>query len=282
MIISEIFGYDVDDISDTAKAARQSKHCPFRNTPCTKSSKIDPIGVCSLSDGKTAAALCPVRFLEKDKIFIDAAEIAFGEHASFGVFPEVRILKLEAGSEDERDRKIGKVDFILGKIENGKIIDFAAVEVQAVYFSGGEIRSPMHYFLENERLDLKNSDRRPDFRSSAQKRLVPQLQLKVPVFRRWGKKFFVVVDTQFFNALPSFSHTTHSNSEITWLCYPIAKSQSGYAMQDVKVIYSEWDEVQNSLREGKPPEPIEIVEELQAKLDGPVSRRPKVLTVGQK
>lgn len=279
MIISEVFGYDVDNLSDAARSARTNKHCPFRNTPCTKSSKTDPIGICSLSDGSHAAALCPVRFLEDDRIFIDAAKLAFGEGSSFGIFPEVRILKIEAEVEGERDRKIGKVDFILGKIEENKVVDFAAVEVQAVYFSGGEIRTPMNYFLQNESLDLSNSDRRPDFRSSAQKRLVPQLQLKVPVFRRWGKKFFVVVDTQFFNALPAFSHTTYSNSEITWLSYPIKKVGNTYTMQEANVIYSEWDEVQNSLREGKPPEPSEIVHELQSKLDGPASKRPKVLVV---
>jgi hypothetical protein len=220
-----------------------------------------------------------VRFLETDRIFNDAARLAFGEHAYFGVFPEVRILKIKAKVEDEKDKKIGKVDFILGKIENDKIVDFAAVEIQAVYFSGSEIRTPMNYFLQNDLLDAINSNRRPDFRSSAQKRLVPQLQLKVPIFRRWGKKFFVVVDTQFFGALPIFSQTTFSNSEITWLSYPISKVGEKYSMGEANVIYSEWDEVQNSLREGKPPEPSEIVEELQAKLDGPASKRPKILNV---
>lgn len=279
MRISEVFGYDVENVSAAARSSRKNRLCPFRNSPCTKSSKSEPIGICSLSDGVHAAALCPVRFLEKDIIFNDVAKLAFGEGASFGVFPEVRILKIESGKSGDRDQKIGKVDFILAKIELGRVVDFAAVEVQAVYFSGGEIRTPMNYFLENEKLDIGNSDRRADFRSSAQKRLVPQLQLKVPVFRRWGKKFFVVVDTQFFNALPVFLHTTYSNSEITWLSYPIAKEGDVYTMKEANVIYSEWDEVQNSLREGKPPEPSEIVYELQSRLEGPLRRRPKVLVV---
>lgn len=123
-------------------------------------------------------------------------------------------------------------------------------------------------------LDTK---RRPDFRSCAQKRLIPQLQLKIPVFRRWGKKFFVVVDSNFFGSLPSFPETTPSNSELTWLAYPIANVGGNFLLTDPTVIYSEWDEVQNSLREGKPPEPSEIVRELQAKLDGPKRKRPMVL-----
>ena len=167
-------------------------------------------------------------------------------------------------------------------IEADSVVDFAAVEVQAAYFSGGKIPPAMNYFLENEKLDERNSDRRPDFRSCAQKRLAPQLRIKVPVFRRWGKKFFVVVDAQFFDALPRFATTSPSNSEITWLSYPIRKVGNAYAMQEASVVYSEWDEVDNSLRgEGTPPEPSEIVDELQTKLNGPTSRRPKVLTVTQ-
>tara|TARA_R110000787_G_scaffold16622_44_gene51471 strand:- start:20704 stop:21543 length:840 start_codon:yes stop_codon:yes gene_type:complete len=277
MLISEVFGYGVEDQSEAAWNSRNAKLCPFRSSPCTKSRKTDPIGICSLSDGVEAASLCPVRFLENNKCFHDAASLAFGDGVSFGIFPEIRILKIESGEDGQRERKIGKVDYLLGKIEAGKITDFAAVEVQAVYFSGVEIRTPMYHYLEHRQLDLANSERRPDFRSSAQKRLVPQLQLKVPVFRRWGKKFFVVVDTQFFRAIPDFKTTTQSNSELTWLCYPFAKDGDGYAMKEPNIVFSEWDEIQNSLREGSPPEPSEIVEELQLKLDGPANKRPRIL-----
>ena len=136
-----------------------------------------------------------------------------------------------------------------------------------------EIRTPLKHYMENRQLDIANSSRRPDFRSSAQKRLVPQLQLKVPVFRRWGKRFFVVVDSQFFSALPDFGATTSANSEVTWLTYPIAKHGNNYQLGEVDVVYSEWDEVRNALREGTPPDPGEIVAELQTKLD---SRRIQV------
>lgn len=267
MRIAEVFGYGVDDRTQQAWNSRHAKRCPFRGDDCTKSSKKDPLGVCSLSDGAEAASLCPVRFLERDVVFTDAACLAFGEHVRFGVFPEIHILRINAATASRRPRKIGKVDYLLGQIENGTVVDFAAVEVQAVYFSGNEIRSSLRYFMQEQELDPTNSDRRPDFRSSAQKRLMPQLQLKVPVFRRWGKKVFVVVDTQFFRQLPRFSTTTRSNSEVTWLSYPIRKTGTNYALGDVNVVYSEWDEVRNALREGIPPEPDEVVAELQARLD---------------
>lgn len=277
MIISEIFGHGVQIQSEQARADRDAKHCPFRNSPCTKSSIKDPIGICSLSTGEEAAALCPVRFLEDDRIFTDAAKLTFGASVQFGVFPEVRILKLPGAGKSGADRKIGKVDFLLGKIEDQNVVDFCAVEVQAVYFSGTTIRPPLEYFLEHHELDLANSERRPDFRSSAQKRLVPQLQLKVPVFRRWGKKFFVVVDTQFFGALPQFGKTTAANSALTWLNYPIRKTEAGsYKLEAPDVVYSEWDEVRNALREGEPPDPSEIVDELEKKLRDK-HKQPKIL-----
>ncbi len=267
MKIAEVFGFSVTDQSDAAWAARGARFCRFRNTPCTKASIIDPLGICSLSDGSNATSLCPVRFLDRQRIFGDAARIAFGAGSTFAAFPEIRILKLP-GLVDGPLKKIGKVDFLLGKVVDGQVVDFAAVEVQAVYFSGGALKPAFKKFLATRSAENLNDDRRPDFRSSAQKRLVPQLQLKVPVFRRWGKKFFVVVDAAFFGSLPTFERTTAPNSEITWLAYPFAYGATGYELGEPDIVHSSWDDVQTSLREGRPPEPIEILEELQAKLQG--------------
>jgi hypothetical protein len=163
MLISEIFGKSVADVSAEAKAVRADKHCPYRDTPCTKSSKLDPLGVCTLSDGKEAAAICPVRFLEGHSIFANAARIAFGKSARFAVFPEIKILKT-APTDTKKSEKIGKVDFLLGQVKGERISDFAALEVQAAYFSGKSIRPAFQHFLSEGFLDERISDRRPDFR----------------------------------------------------------------------------------------------------------------------
>ena len=275
MRIPEVFGFGIENHSKEVWDSRNAKTCPFRGNQCTKVSKTDPLGICSFSDGQSAAIVCPVRFLEKNRIFRDAGRLAFGDGAKIAAFPEVRILKIE-GEDGERDRKIGKVDFLLGQVVDGEVIDFAALEVQAVYISGTSVRPSFDEFLGTQ--GPSNSyvpvDRRPDFRSSAQKRLVPQLQLKVPVFRRWGKKFFVVVDSQFFSALPSFPRTSRSNSELTWLSYPVEKTGLDYIMNDPDIVFSHWDDVANALREGEPPEPEEILAELQQKLS---SKRPPTI-----
>lgn len=265
MNISEIFGHGVGDQSDAAWVDRTGKRCRFRGSPCTKSSITDPIGICSVSDGQYAASLCPVRFLEGGRIFRDAARLAFGEAAMFSVFPEIRILQVPDPKKPGIMKKIGKVDFVLGKIDGGAVTDFCAVEVQAAYFSGTETRSALRHFMEHRHFGTLDIFRRPDFRSSAQKRLIPQLQLKVPVFRRWGKKFFVVVDTQFFRSLPEFRPTTPANSELTWLVYPLSRQGETYRMDDVRPTYTEWADVETSLREGRAPDPNEILAELQLK-----------------
>jgi Restriction endonuclease NotI len=277
MKVAEVFGFAIEDQSTEAWASRDAKRCPFRETRCTKSSKTDPLGICSLSNGASAATLCPVRFLEGGRIFSDAARIAFGEDATFAVFPEIRILEIPHATDAERKTKIGKVDFLIGRIEAGRVADFAAIEIQAAYFSGASLRPFLDNFLKTHSSEGFETKRRPDFRSCAQKRLMPQLQLKIPVFRRWGKKFFVVIDSQFFGSLPAFSRTSSSNSELTWLSYPISANGVGYSLGAPEVVFSEWDEVQNSLREGRPPEPDDIIRELQAKLDGPIARRPVVV-----
>ncbi len=265
MNIAEIFGHGVDDHSEAAWADRNAKRCRFKDGPCSKSSKSDPIGICSVSDGQDAASLCPVRFLDDGRIFRDAALIAFGEAANFAIFPEIRILQVPDPTKTGGLKKIGKVDFVLGKIVEGVVTDFCAVEVQAAYFSGTETRSALKHFMANKDFGNLDTFRRPDFRSSAQKRLIPQLQLKVPVFRRWGKKFFVVVDSQFFRSLPVFRTTTPANSELTWLVYHLARHGEVYQMQDVQPTYTEWADVETSLREGRAPDPSEIISELQLK-----------------
>lgn len=265
MNISEVFGHGIGDHTEAAWTDRNERRCRFRDGPCNKSSKTDPIGICSVSDGEAAASLCPVRFLEGGRIFRDAARLAFGPSSSFAIFPEIRILQVPDPKKSGKLKKIGKVDFVLGRIENGSVTDFCAVEVQAAYFSGTETRSALKHFIANQSFGILDTFRRPDFRSSAQKRLIPQLQLKVPVFRRWGKKFFVVVDSQFFRSLPEFRTTTPANSELTWLVYPLARLGEVYQMQDVRPAFTEWADVETSLREGRAPDPSEIIGELQLK-----------------
>jgi hypothetical protein len=192
-------------------------------------------------------------------MFHDAARIAFGKGAICVAVPEVRVLEVV---RDTKHKKIGKVDFLLTHIYEGKAIDFAALEVQAVYISGKTIRPAFDQYVRTGILSDAGK-RRPDFRSSAQKRLMPQLALKVPIFRRWGKRFFVATDSTFFSELPPMSPQSTGNSEVTWLSYDFERQfGGGYRMQSPNVVHTLWDDVETALREGKAPEKSELLAHL--------------------
>lgn len=230
--------------------------------------KTDPLGVCSLTDGERLVVVCPARFLEDGRVFQDVGRIAFGAGKRLLAVPEVHILKVTKTRPDgtKRDRRIGKVDHLVAKLDEGeKPVDFAALEVQAVYISGHSMRGAFTHFLKNHALP-PDSERRPDWRSSAQKRLVPQLLLKIPVFRRWGKKVFVAVDSRFFDELPRMNTTDSlANSEVTWLAYPFARAGCRFTIGDPAVTHTIWDEVMTALREGVAPSPAEILAEIVRK-----------------
>src|SRR5437016_5519782 len=255
--ISEVFGHDVHDHSADGKRDRQRMWCPFRDSKCTKGGKQRPLGICSFGDAKAATSVCPVRFLERGRIFVDAGRIAFGERKKIVVVPEMRLLRVP-----DTGKRIGKIDFLIGVLDrNRQPSDFAALEVQAVYISGLSVRPYFDQFLRTGVLP-DGGKRRPDYRSSAQKRLMPQLSLKVPVFRRWGKRFFVVVDEAFFTTLPKIRRVTgKENSEITWLVYELNRNASGvgYSLNDPDVIFTLWDDVLTALREGEAPQQSDVL-----------------------
>jgi Restriction endonuclease NotI len=262
--ISEVFGHDVNDHSAKGKRDRQRMWCPFRESKCTKGGKQHPLGICSFGDERSATSVCPVRFQERNRIFVDAGKIAFGEGKKIVVVPEMRLLRIP-----DTDKRIGKIDFLIALLDSsGRPSDFAALEVQAVYISGKTVRPAFNEFLRTETLP-PSGKARPDYRSSAQKRLMPQLSLKVPVFRRWGKRFFVVVDDPFFTALPRIRRVEgKENSEITWLVYRLDRNEAGigYSMSAPDVVFTLWDDVLTALREGEAPQQSEVLAEIEARI----------------
>ena len=60
---------------------------------------------------------------------------------------------------------------------------------------------------------------------------MPQLQIKVPSLRRWGKKMAVVVDEDFFAALGTMDNVSDiSNSDIAWFVVKYKETESGFAL----------------------------------------------------
>lgn len=136
------------------------------------------------------------------------AEAELEDEADEEAEPEVK------AAEKERDA-VGRIDTVL--VHPDKPSEWLALELQAVYFSGAGMPSHLKQYETATGLVFPDKNRRPDFRSSGPKRLMPQLQTKVPTLRRWGRKMAVVVDLPFFKSLGPIISVPHlSNSDIAW------------------------------------------------------------------
>lgn len=215
------------------------------------------------------AATCPMRFVENGTAFTSVAEAVLGTSA-FEYVKEVGFLQRVLNPDQQPENVVGPIDAegvsrelenaenddqgelaSVGDVENVGRIDtilvdsanhqnWCAVELQAVYFSGGEM-GPDFTAIKAQVAPLAGSNepvqilapakrRRPDFRSSGPKRLLPQLQIKVPTLRRWGKKMAVIVDAGFFNSLGPMEHVDHvSNADIVWCVVTYDETPDGQA-----------------------------------------------------
>jgi hypothetical protein len=127
------------------------------------------------------------------------------------------------------DREVGKIDNIL-LVPNSNPLSWCALEIQSVYFSGKAMRNEFELLRDYTANDLPfpAMSHRPDNRSSGPKRLMPQLQTKVPSLRRWGKKMAVVVDRGFFAAMGKMRTVGHiSNSDVAWFVVRYDETNDG-------------------------------------------------------
>jgi hypothetical protein len=96
----------------------------------------------------------------------------------------------EIRAEGEADQAaVGKIDEVLVNAEGGTL-RWCALEFQAVYFSGDSMENDFEVMREwtGPGVPFPPVQRRPDFRSSGPKRLMPQLQTKVPTISRGGAR----------------------------------------------------------------------------------------------
>jgi hypothetical protein len=208
---------------------------PGGKTVCTKAG-----GVCSLreytriDDGKSVGVslagnlrvTCPYRFAENGTVFEWIGREVLGTSAPL-VVRELEFL--EAAQEGSADAKeVGQIDNVL--IHPTRFpLHWCALEIQAVYFSGRSMAEELRRLkTDTSRIPFPSEVRRPDYRSSGPKRLMPQLQIKVPSLRRWGRKMAVVIDEEFFGALGKMDDVSDiSNCDIAWFVVRFEEAADG-------------------------------------------------------
>jgi len=174
--------------------------------------------------------VCPKRFDEDGLLHRWVGQTLLGCDSPV-VVREVGFLTGVASDDDaaagERADEVSRIDEVL-VVPGEEPLKWCALEVQAVYFQGSAMAPDFRALAQRSRegLPFPVGIRRPDYRSSGPKRLMPQLQIKVPSLRRWGKKMAVAVDVDFIAALaPMRGVEDVSNCDIAW--FVLAYDESG-------------------------------------------------------
>ncbi len=219
------------------KAQRPATRCPFqKGADCNKVG-----GVCSLrlyqksleiglvtpasgEDGQLRT-VCPARFEEDQMIYRWVGETILGT-SDPTVVGEIGFLESPLSP---KAKAVGRIDRILAVPKSSPLL-WCAVEVQAVYFQGLAITNDFEVIRNHtaDSLPFPHVLRRPDYRSSGPKRLMPQLQIKVPTLSRWGKKMAVVVDRAFFLAMGKMRTVPHiTNCDVAWFVVRYSEREAG-------------------------------------------------------
>ena len=258
----------MNSLTPEAIRARKSKLCPFNNkvANCTKDKAKNPLGVCSVFHRDHIVSTCPVRFREDWLIATDAADFFFPPDAKWTTLTEIRL-------QDAEGESAGNIDVVLVAYDDaGKIYDFGALEVQAVYISGN-VRNPFEFYMtnpaKNAAMDWTKEENypNPDFLSSSRKRLAPQLIYKGGILNTWKKKTAVALDRHFFATLPKLKEVPKDKAEMAWLVYDLTKCKDSYKLTKDKIVYTKFDTALASITRSKAGKLQDFMGKLQVKLD---------------
>lgn len=264
---AELFGRAVatlqpGELRTLASTPNREVTCPFKpnRLPCNK-----PGGVCSLglfernTDGGVSAigapvTTCPNRFLEQSVVTQWIGGTLLGTTTPQAV-AELPFLMSAEGNGVPTEDEVGRIDNVLVNRDDGQL-KWCAVEAQAVYFSGGRMESDFAVMRtwNGPGMLFPAGRRRPDFRSSGPKRLMPQLQIKVPTLRRWGKKMAVVVDRAFWSSLRGVRPVGHlSNADIVWFVADYHQPEAGaYSLHPGEAVFTSLENAVEGLTGGVP------------------------------
>lgn len=284
--LAEVFGHLTTDQTERANRYRSRRLCPFNNKVpnCTKDKAKAPLGVCTIYQENLSVITCPIRFRENWIITDDAASFFFRKDANWSSLTEVRL-------NDAQGKSAGNIDVVLVAYDDkGKIYDFGALEVQAVYISGN-IREPFEYFMKDPKgrasMDWTKEPNypRPDYLSSSRKRLAPQLLFKGGILHSWQKKIAVALNKSFFATLPKLKKVSKSKADIAWLIYDLEltkgkDNEAGrYSLKKVDEVFTEFEPALLSITTASPGNVDAFIRLLQEKLDEQIETPPTNKTI---
>ncbi len=290
--------------SDYSKVrAPSSQECLPRSTGAKRVSCNKKGGVCLMrlyaKDPQTGlvtaqptfCTMCPERFLEGRMIFEWVGKTILGcsqplvtNQVGFlvrGSWEEeapadVHLKGAESsGGPVDKHEDVGQIDSILVDPDTS-LLRWCALEIQSVYFSGEAMSKEYATIrrMADNRIPFPQKSRRPDYRSSGPKRLMPQLQIKVPTLRRWGKKMAVVIDKGFFDSLGTMREVPDiSNCDIVWFIVDYREHDGKIELVQHGIRRTTLESAVEGLTAGVPVSLPTFEDRLRSKLAGPKKRR---------
>ena len=205
----ELYGRRTTEISADWAEILQAQECPFLGRRCVKSRKSQPqktIGACTVAHGRgdaqTPAIICPHRLLEGRKIFMDGAHLLTLHEPGndLHVVPEFSVPG-------------GSVDYFLVSARNGKVRDFAGIELQTLDTTGSTWPARQHFIQQTKACPASKKIARGtafgiNWKMTA-KTILVQIHHKVHTFEAVGKHLVVVVQDcllRYFEKEFNFGH----------------------------------------------------------------------------
>lgn len=262
---------------------RETMPCPVLDY-CRKSGGICSVrqyqeesesGAVSVVSGPEGVlrTVCPHRFYEADAIYQWVGHTILGDS-----YPTVlkEIHFLERPGFEGKGEHVGRIDRVLVSAKSDGPLNWCALEVQSVYQSRSNREREMTSIQECQtgRVPFPSANPRPDYRSSGPKRLMPQLQIKVPSLRRWGKKMAVVVDEGFFSALDlnRMAEVPHiSNADIIWFIIQYEEREASVHLRQGPIRRTTLESAIDGLTAGIPVSLEEFEERIRRKLPNHVT-----------
>jgi len=277
--LAEVFGHLTTDMTARAEGYRTQRLCPYNNIVpnCTKDKAKDPLGVCSIYYENDPVITCPIRFREDWLVADDAASFFFDKGIKWSSLTEVRLY-------DSKHKSAGSIDLVLVSYnDNGQILDFGALEIQAVYISGN-VRDPFKYYMDDplgrSKMDWSKEPNypQPDFLSSSRKRLAPQLVYKGGILHTWNKKIAVALNQSFFSTLPTLQKVSKTEADIAWFIYDLVLTatpeQQRYQLKKVDEVYTKFEPALSAITTPLPGKVDDFIKLLQEKLDEQLETSP--------
>ncbi len=197
----------------------------------------------------------------------------------------------EVRLSDAQGKSAGNIDVVLVAYDDkGKVYDFGALEIQAVYISGN-VREPFEYFMKDPKgrasMDWSKEPNypRPDYLSSSRKRLAPQLLFKGGILHSWQKKIAVALNKSFFATLPRLKEVSKSKADIAWLIYDLelikekGHEADRYSLKKVDEVFTEFEPALLSITTASPGKVEDFIKLLQEKLDDQIETPPVNKTI---